>query len=296
LSILAFGRFHNKNSNFINVKIYMKQSLDNYFRDIGKVEPLSPDEEIELAKRIKQNDYGALQKLVTANLRFVVSVAKSYQNTGLPLEDLIDEGNLGLIIAAHHYDETRGFKFISYAVWWIRQSILQAIYAKTRMIRLPLNRVSALTSIGKVYSRLEQDYMREPTSEEIADTLEVDSTELFYNIEKGSRCISIDSSIYSDINNRLLDVVENQNEPKPDSKVLGESLTKEVRIILDTLPHREARILKLYFGLNGEKPHTLEEIGAMFKLTRERVRQIKERALKILRHKSRSSVLRQYLE
>ncbi|MHA2277480.1 MAG: sigma-70 family RNA polymerase sigma factor [Candidatus Kariarchaeaceae archaeon] len=274
----------------------MNSSLDNYLREIGAVKLLSPQEEIDLAKRIKQNDYGALQKLVNSNLRFVVSVAKSYQNKGLSLEDLINEGNIGLIIAANRYDETRGFKFISYAVWWIRQSILQAIYEKTRMIRLPLNRVDALKSIGKVYSRLEQDYMREPTSEEIADTLEVASSELSYNIEKGTRCISIDSSIYSDLNNRLLDVIENQNEPKPDSKVIGESLTKEVRIILDTLPHREARILKLYYGLGGEKPHTLEEIGAMFKLTRERIRQIKERALKILRHKSRSSILFQYLE
>jgi RNA polymerase primary sigma factor len=274
----------------------MISSLDNYLREISEVKLLSAEEEVDLAKRIKQNDHRALQILVSSNLRFVVSVAKSYQNKGLSLEDLVNEGNLGLIIAAHRYDETRGFKFISYAVWWIKQSILQAIYDKTRMIRLPLNRVEALTNIGKVYSRLEQDYMREPTHEEIASTLEVDSSEISYNIEKGFRCKSIDSSLFSDINNRLLDVIENKNEPNPDSEVLGQSLKDEVSFILDTLPHREARILELYYGLGGEKPHTLEEIGAMFKLTRERVRQIKERALKRLRHKSRSSMLRQYLE
>jgi RNA polymerase primary sigma factor len=274
----------------------MKQSLDNYFRDIGDVELLSPEEEIELVKRIKQNDHKAFEKLITANLRFVVSVAKSYQNNGLVLEDLINEGNLGLMKAAYRFDETRGFKFISYAVWWIRQSILQAIAEKTRLIRLPLNRVSTLTRIGKVYSQLEQNFERVPTHTEIASALEANPDDISYTLDKGSHSISIDSSLNSDINRRLIDIIENQEEPKTDFKVLSQSLPEEVGIILDNLPNREARILKLYFGLDGEKPHTLEEIGIIFKLTRERIRQIKENTLGKLRHKSCSRILRQYLE
>jgi len=274
----------------------MKSYIENYLREIGEIKLLSTREEVELAKRIKQNDHQALLKLVSSNLRFVVSVAKSYQNHGLSLEDLIDEGNLGLIIAAHHYDETRGFKFISYAVWWIRQSILQAIAEKTRTIRLPQNRVSSLTKIGKVSAHLEQEFERIPTDEEIADTLEVDPDEISDTLEKGFRCISIDTSLHTDINNRLIDVLENQNEVRPDSRVMHQSLEEEVRNLLGTLPKREARILKLYFGLDGEKTHTLEEIGARLRLTRERVRQIKEKSIGRLRHKSRSSILRQYLE
>ena len=275
---------------------FIKQSLDNYFREIGKVELLSPEEEVVLAKRIKQNDRKALEKLVTANLRFVVSVAKSYQNRGLSLEDLISEGNLGLMRAAYRFDETRGFKFISYAVWWIRQAILQAIAEKTRLIRLPLNRVGILTKIKKTYSRLEQENERSPTYEEMADALEADPDEISYTIEKGKCSVSIDSSLDSNINSRLIDLIESQDEPKPDSEVLSQSLTEEVNIILDTLTNREAKLLKLYFGLDGEKSHTLEEIGAVFKLTRERIRQIKEKALGKLRHGYRSKVLRQYLE
>jgi len=274
----------------------MKSYIENYLREIGEIKLLSTREEVELAKRIKQNDHQALLKLVSSNLRFVVSVAKSYQNHGLSLEDLIDEGNLGLIIAAHHYDETRGFKFISYAVWWIRQSILQAIAEKTRTIRLPQNRVSSLTKIGKVSAHLEQEFERIPTDEEIADTLEVDPDEISDTLEKGFRCISIDTSLHTDINNRLIDVLENQNEVRPDSRVMHQSLEEEVRNLLGTLPKREARILKLYFGLDGEKTHTLEEIGARLRLTRERVRQIKEKSIGRLRHKSSSSILRQYLE
>jgi RNA polymerase primary sigma factor len=274
----------------------MKQPFENYFREIGEFELLSPQEEIELAKRIKQNDRKALEKLVTANLRFVIIVAKSYQNRGLSLEDLINEGNLGLMKAAYRFDETRGFKFISYAVWWIRQAILQAIAEKTRMIRLPLNRIGILIKIGKVYNKLEQEFERAPTDEEIANLLEADPNDIFYTIEKGKRSVSIDSSHHSNINKRFIDTIENQDEPKPDSEVLSQSLTEEVCIILDTLTNREAKILKLYFGLDGEKPHTLAEIGAVFKLTRERVRQIKEKALGKLRHGSRSKVLRQYLE
>ena len=275
---------------------FIKQPLDHYFREIDEVELLSPEEEVVLAKRIKQNDRKALEKLVNANLRFVVSVAKSYQNRGLSLEDLINEGNLGLMRAVSRFDETRGFKFISYAVWWIRQAIMQAIAEKTRLIRLPLNRVGILTKIKKTYSRLEQENERAPTFEEIADALEADPDEISYTVEKGTRSVSIDSSHPSNINSRLIDLIENQDELKPDSEVLSQSLTEEVNIILDTLTNREAKLLKLYFGLDGEKPHTLEEIGAVFKLTRERIRQLKENTLGKLRHGYRSKVLRQYLE
>ena len=272
-----------------------KQSLENYFKEIGEIQLLSANDEIELAKRIKQNDLRALKKLVNANLRFVISVAKTYQNHGLSLEDLINEGNLGLIKAAYRFDETRGFKFISYAVWWIRQSILQAIAEKTRLIRLPLNRVGTLTKIGKVYSSLEQEYERAPTHEEIAEVLDIDSEEVAYTIKKATREVSMDSPLHSDGNSRLIDIVQDAAEPTPDADVMDESLKEEVKHILDMLTGREARILKLYFGLDGEKSHTLEEVGMEFRLTRERVRQIKEKALGKLRHNSRSKVLRQYL-
>ncbi len=272
-----------------------KQSLDTYYREIGEVKLLSPDEEIDLARRIKQNDQAALKKLVRSNLRFVVSVAKSYQNHGLSLEDLINEGNLGLVKAAHRFDETRGFKFISYAVWWIRQAILQAIAEKTRMIRLPLNRVGTLTKISKVYSKLEQEFERSPTNEEIASILEIDSDDISNTIKKASRVSSLDSPIISNSNSRLIDIIEDQDELKPDSELIEESLKDEVIHILKGLTSRESKILKLYFGLDGEKARTLEEVGMEFRLTRERIRQIKEKALKKLRHSSRSKVLRQYL-
>ena len=219
-----------------------KQSLDNYFRDIGEVRLLTPDEEVDLAKRIRQNDHKALEKLVNANLRFVVSVAKSYQNKGFSLEDLINEGNLGLIKAAYRFDETRGFKFISYAVWWIRQSILQAIAEKTRMIRLPLNRIGTLTQIEKVYSKLEQEFERTPTNEEIGTALKIESDDISYTIKKVSRVVSIDSSLYSDTNTRLIDLLENQEDPKPDAGLMNQSLSNEINDILDTLTKREARI------------------------------------------------------
>ena len=274
----------------------MKSSIEKYLKEIGEIKLLSADEEIELAKRIKQNDHQALQKLVLSNLRFVVSVAKSYHNTGLSLEDLVDEGNLGLIRAAHSYDETRGFKFISYAVWWIRQSILYAIAEKARMIRLPQNRVADLTKIGKISDQLEQEFERVPTDEEIANTLDIDPEKISKSVEKKNQCLSIDKPFQADKNNRLLDVIENQNEMKPDYRVMRQSLKEEVESMVDALPNRESRILKLYFGLDGEKPHTLEQIGTMHKLTRERVRQIKDKSLGRLRHKSRSRILRQYLD
>lgn len=275
--------------------ISKNQSLENYLREIGEVKLLTPAEEIELAKQIKQNDQRALKRLVSANLRFVVSVSKSYQNYGLSLEDLINEGNLGLMKAAYRFDETRGFKFISYAVWWIKQSILQAIAEQSRLVRLPLNRVGTLTKIGKVYSMLEQEFEREPTSEEIASVLEVESGDISDTITMATRSISMDSPLQRNSDSRLIDIIQNQQDPEPDSEVMGESLKEEVNHILNTLAGREARILKLYFGLDGEKSHTLEEIGVKFKLTRERVRQIKEKALRRLRHSSRSKVLRYYL-
>ncbi|NOX89633.1 MAG: RNA polymerase sigma factor RpoD/SigA [Calditrichaeota bacterium] len=272
-----------------------RQSLESYYREIGEVELLSPEEEVELARRIKQNDLKALKKLVSANLRFVVSVAKSYQNHGLSLEDLINEGNLGLIKAAYRFDETRGFKFISYAVWWIRQAILQAIAEKTRMIRLPLNRVGTLTKISKVYSKLEQEFERSPTNEEIGSMLEIDSEEISNTIRKASRVASIDSPIISNSNSRLIDIIQSKDELRPDSKLIDESLVDEVKHMLEGLTNRESKILKLYYGLDGQKAQTLEEIGMEFRLTRERIRQIKEKALNKLRQSSRCHVLSQYL-
>ena len=278
-----------------NFFINKHQSLENYLKEIGGVELLSPDEEIELAKKIKNNDQKALKKLVSANLRFVVSVAKTYQNYGLSLEDLINEGNLGLMKAAFRFDETRGFKFISYAVWWVKQSILQAIGEQSRLIRLPLNRVGTLTKIGKVYSMLEQEFEREPTAEEIARVLELDLTDVSDTLNIAPRPVSMDSPLQKHSDNRLIDVIENQQDPEPDAEVMNESLKEEVVEILKTLNSREEKIVKLYYGLAGEKPHTLEEIGSKFKLTRERVRQIKEKALRRLRSGTRSKVLKYYL-
>jgi RNA polymerase primary sigma factor len=277
-------------TNFILNK---KQSLENYYREIGEVQLLSPEEEIELTKRIKQGDQKALKKLICANLRFVISISKSYQNHGLPLEDLINEGNLGLIKAAHRFDETRGFKFISYAVWWIRQGILQAIAEKTRLIRLPLNRVGTLTKIAKIYSQLEQEFERAPTTEEIAKVLDIDVEEVAFTIKKGSRSISMDSPIYTNGEYKLMDTLPNQYDPEPDAHIIDESFREEINQVLKTLTDRESKILKLYFGLDGEKAHTLEEVGIEFRLTRERVRQIKEKALIKLRHISRSKLLQQ---
>ena len=271
------------------------QSLENYLEEIGNIELLSPDEEIELSKKIKRNDQKALEKLVSANLRFVVSVAKKYQNYGLSLEDLINEGNLGLMKAAFRFDETRGFKFISYAVWWIKQSILQAIAEQSRLIRLPLNKVGTLTKIGKVYSMLEQEFEREPTAEELAKVLELDFTDVSDTLNMSSRTVSMDSPLKKHNDNRLIDVIENQQDPKPDAELIDESLKEEIVEILKALNSREAKIVKLYYGLAGEKPHTLEEIGIKFRITRERVRQIKEKALRRLRYNTRSKLLKYYL-
>jgi len=271
------------------------QSLDKYLQEIGKVELLAPEEEIDLAIRIKKNDNFALEKLVKANLRFVVSVAKQYQNQGLTLGDLINEGNLGLIKAAKRFDETRGFKFISYAVWWIRQSILQALAEQSRIVRLPLNRVGALNKIGKAYSSLEQEYEREPSASELAQELDMDVSEVSDHLKISGRHVSIDAPFTTGEENRLLDVIENDDQPSPDSMLMTESLRSEIERVLSTLNERETEVLKLYFGINRDHALTLEEIGEMFNLTRERVRQIKEKAIRRLRHASRSKNLRSYL-
>lgn len=271
------------------------QSLDKYLQEIGKVDLLTPDEEIELAIRIKKNDQIALEKLVKANLRFVVSVAKQYQNQGLSLGDLINEGNLGLIKAAKRFDETRGFKFISYAVWWIRQSILQALAEQSRIVRLPLNRVGALNKIGRAYSNLEQEFEREPNAHELAQELDMDISEVSDTLKISGRHVSMDAPFTQGEENRLLDILENDDQPSPDFTLMSESLKSEIERALSTLSEREAEVIKLYFGLNKEHSLTLEEIGEKFNLTRERVRQIKEKAIRRLRHASRSKNLRAYL-
>jgi RNA polymerase primary sigma factor len=271
------------------------QSLDKYLQEIGKVDLLTPDEEVELAKRIREGDQMALEKLTKANLRFVVSVAKQYQNQGLSLGDLINEGNLGLIKAAQRFDETRGFKFISYAVWWIRQSILQALAEQSRIVRLPLNRVGSLNKISKTFSELEQKYEREPSPDELAEVLDVATSEIVDTMKISGRHVSMDAPFLQGEENSLLDVLENELEETPDSGLMTDSLRREVQRALSTLTQREADVIALYFGLNGEHSLTLEEIGEKFNLTRERVRQIKEKAIRRLRHTSRSKALKPYL-
>lgn len=271
------------------------QSLDKYLHEIGKVVLLTPDEEIKLARGIKNGEPKALEKLTKANLRFVVSVAKQYQNQGLSLGDLINEGNLGLIKAAKRFDETRGFKFISYAVWWIRQSILQALAEQSRIVRLPLNRVGALNKIGKAYSNLEQEFEREPNATELADELEMDVSEVADTLRISGKHVSMDAPFTQGEENSLLDVMENEDQPSPDNTLISESLKLEIERALSTLSERETEVIRLYYGLNKEHSLTLEEIGEKFNLTRERVRQIKEKAIRRLRHASRSKNLRTYL-
>lgn len=272
-----------------------KQSIEKYLEEIGGYSPLSPDEEILLARRIKRGDDIALDKLVKANLRFVISVAKEYQGQGLPLQDLISEGNLGLIKAAQRFDETRGFKFISYAVWWIRQSILQALAEQSRVVRLPLNRVGAINKVGRALEQLEKSYGREPSMTEIADKMEMSTFEVADVLKTSARHLSLDEPFKEEDGNSLLDVIESDRYEPPDNTLMKESLRVEIEKILSTLKPREAEIIRLYFGLDGDRPLTLEEIGEHFKLTRERVRQIKEKALRRLRHRSRLEPLRKYL-
>ena len=271
-------------------------SLDKYLQEIGKVELISSaEEEVELAQRIKQGDKIALEKLTKANLRFVVSVAKQYQNQGLSLPDLINEGNLGLIKAAQRFDETRGFKFISYAVWWIRQSILQALAEQSRIVRLPLNKIGSINKINKTYAKLEQEFEREPNAEEIAEVLEITEQEVKESMKNAGRHISMDAPLVQDEDNTMYDVLKSEEAPTPETELLYESLRKEIDRAISTLTQREQDVVRMYFGLSGSHPMTLEEIGEKFDLTRERVRQIKEKAIRRLKHTSRSKILKSYL-
>lgn len=272
------------------------QSLEKYLQEIGKVDLLTPEEEVDLAKKIKSGDQEALERLTKANLRFVVSVAKQYQNQGLSLSDLINEGNLGLIKAAQRFDETRGFKFISYAVWWIRQSILQALAEQSRIVRLPLNKVGSLNKINRAFSELEQEYEREPSPEELADVLEIPTDEVETTLGVAARHVSMDAPFVDGEDNSLLDVLENSNTPKTDSQLeYNESLRQEIERSLGTLTERQCDVIKLYFGIGVEHPMSLEDIGEKFGLTRERVRQIKDKAINKLRSASRSKLLKHYL-
>jgi RNA polymerase primary sigma factor len=271
------------------------QSLDKYLQEIGKVELLTAEQEIELAIRIRKGDQKALEIITKANLRFVVSVAKQYQNQGLSLGDLINEGNLGLMKAAKRFDETRGFKFISYAVWWIRQSILQALAEQSRIVRLPLNRIGALTRIGKAYRNLEQEFERQPRPEELAEELEMNTDEISDALKSAGRHVSVDAPFSIGEENSLLDIIESDDLPSPDKELIAESLQTEIHEVLASIPEREAQVIRLYFGLEGDHALTLEEIGEKFNLTRERVRQIKEKAIRRLRHASKSKNLKSYL-
>lgn len=270
-------------------------SLDKYLQEIGKVELITADEEVELAQRIRQGDKIALEKLTKANLRFVVSVSKQYQNQGLSLPDLINEGNLGLIKAAQRFDETRGFKFISYAVWWIRQSILQALAEQSRIVRLPLNKIGSINKINKTYAKLEQEFEREPNAEEIAEALDITEAEVKESMKNAGRHVSMDAPLVQDEDNNMYDVLKSDEVITPETELLYESLRKEIDRAIGTLTQREADVVRLYFGLNGSHPMTLEEIGEKFDLTRERVRQIKEKAIRRLKHTSRSKILKSYL-
>ena len=270
-------------------------SLDKYLQEIGKVDLITADMEVELAQKIKAGDQIALEKLTKANLRFVVSVAKQYQNQGLTLPDLINEGNLGLIKAAKRFDETRGFKFISYAVWWIRQSILQALAEQSRIVRLPLNKIGSINKINKTFARLEQENERPPSAEEIAKELDMTVSDVKESMKNSGRHVSMDAPLIEGEDSNLYDVLNSGESPNPDKSLLHESLKVEILRALETLTPREADVVKLYFGLGDAHPMTLEEIGETFDLTRERVRQIKEKAIRRLKHTSRSKILRTYL-
>jgi RNA polymerase primary sigma factor len=270
-------------------------SLDKYLQEIGREELISAEEEVALAKRIREGDQTALEKLTKANLRFVVSVAKQYQNQGLSLPDLINEGNLGLIKAARRFDETRGFKFISYAVWWIRQSILQALAEQARIVRLPLNQVGSLNKINKAFSKLEQEFERTPSAEELAGVLEIGEDKVADTLRVSGRHVSMDAPFVQGEENTLLDVLVNNDSPRADSTLINESLQKEIERSLSTLTERERDVVKLFYGIGYNHEFTLEEIGDKFDLTRERVRQIKEKAIKRLKHSSRSRLLKAYL-
>ncbi len=270
-------------------------SLDKYLQEIGKVDLISPEDEVILARRIKSNDADALKKLVKANLRFVVSVAKQYQNQGMSLPDLINEGNLGLMKAAQRFDETRGFKFISYAVWWIRQAILQALAEQARIVRLPVNKIGSINRINRAFARLEQEYEREPSSQEIADMLEMIPEDVKESLKTNGRTVSMDAPLSSEEDNTMYDVLQSSDTPSPDKNLINESLAYEIERALSTLSARESKVLKLYFGLGMKHPFTLEEIGEELSLTRERVRQIKEKAIKRIQFTTRCRILKTYL-
>ncbi|MDR0971141.1 MAG: RNA polymerase sigma factor RpoD/SigA [Bacteroidales bacterium] len=270
-------------------------SLDKYLQEIGRLEMISPEEEVILAQKIKQGDQAALDRLATANLRFVVSVAKQYQNQGMSLPDLINEGNLGLIKAAQRFDETRGFKFISYAVWWIRQSILQALAEQSRIVRLPLNKIGSLNKINKTYAKLEQKFERQPNPEEVAFELNLSESEVREAVRHSGKHLSMDAPLATDEDNTMYDFMRSEENTTPEAELMYESLRMEINRAISTLTQKEADILKMFFGLEGYPPMTLDEIGEQFDLTRERVRQIKEKAIRRLKHTSRSNILKTYL-
>ena len=277
------------------ISISESKAIDLYLKEISKLFLITADQEVILAQQIKAGSKEALDKLITANLRFVVSVAKQYQNQGLTLPDLINEGNLGLIKAARRFDETRGFKFISYAVWWIRQSILQALAEQSRIVRLPLNKIGSINKINKAYAVLEQKFERPPTAEEIADMVELSITEVKQSLKNTGRHVSMDAPLIEGEDSNLYDVMGSEDSPNPDAQLMLESLREEIRRALDTLTAREADVVSSYFGLNAGHAMTLEEIGEKFDLTRERVRQIKEKAVRRLKQTSRSKILKTYL-
>ena len=271
------------------------KSLDKYLQDISKIQLITADEEVELAQRIREGDQAALDKLTTANLRFVVSVSKQYQNQGLTLPDLINEGNAGLVKAAKRFDETRGFKFISYAVWWIRQAILQALAEQSRIVRLPLNKIGSINKINKAYSFLEQTHQRPPSAEEIANNLDLTISDVKQSMKISGRHVSMDAPLREGETSTLYDVVNSHESPRPDNDLMKDSLTLEINRALDTLSLKEAEVIRNYYGISNAQPMSLEEIGEAFGLTRERVRQIKEKGIRRLRHTSKSKVLKTYL-
>lgn len=269
-------------------------SLEKYLHDIGKEELITPEEEVDLARRIKKGDQEALEKLTKANLRFVVSVAKQYQHQGLSLPDLINEGNLGLIKAAQKFDETKGFKFISYAVWWIRQCILQALAEQSRIVRLPLNKIGALNKMNRTFSQLEQEHEREPSPDELADALDMPKEKIFSTMELSGRHMSVDAPFQEGEDNSLLDVLSNPDNPSTDATLIEESLKQEIDRTLNTLPEKERKVIRAFYGI-GRKPMSLEEIGDSIGISRERTRQIKEKAIKHLRQRAKSKLLKHYL-
>ena len=270
-------------------------SLDKYLQEIGRVDLISPEDEVILARKIRAGDAEALGRLVKANLRFVVSVAKQYQNQGMSLPDLINEGNLGLMKAAQRFDETRGFKFISFAVWWIRQAILQSLAEQARIVRLPVNKIGSINRINRAFSKLEQEYEREPSSQEIAELLEMFPEDVKEALKTNGRTVSMDAPISSEEDNTMYDVLQSNDTPSPDKNLINESLAYEIERALSTLSQRESKVLKLYFGLGMKHPYTLEEIGEELSLTRERVRQIKEKAIKRIQFTTRCKILKSYL-